>query len=182
MLPYAFTNNDVAQLFAPFGRLARVTVLRDRTTRRSRGVAFVQFARAEDCARAVAVMHDTEVHGLRLACSICRDNGRGHEFMRKRKYSHSVDRATTTSTLNAAVAASAQPKRCFECGEFGHLSYDCPLNVLGARERPAPAKKKLKKKKRFDPHELVHYFNDEGVPDILYVQHACAVSASESTN
>ncbi|KAJ0404629.1 hypothetical protein ATCC90586_001198 [Pythium insidiosum] len=168
MLPYAFTNNDVAQLFAPFGRLARVTVLRDRATRRSRGVAFVQFARVEDCARAVAVMHDKEVHGLRLACSLCRDNGRSHEFLRKRKHSQPPDRSTGTPASTAA-ASTALPRRCFECGEFGHLSYDCPLNVLGARERPAPAKKKLKKKKkRYDPHELVHYFDNEGVTDLLH--------------
>ncbi|TMW64431.1 hypothetical protein Poli38472_013053 [Pythium oligandrum] len=154
MLPYAYTNNDVAQLFAPFGKLARVTILRDKQTRKSRGVAFVQFARAEDCARAVARMHDVELEGFRLACSISRDNGRANEFMRKRKYTP------------APAGATAPSMRCFECGEFGHVSYQCPLNVLGARDPPVH-KKKLKKKKRFDVQERVHYFNDEGVPNIL---------------
>ncbi|ETN03260.1 hypothetical protein PPTG_16300 [Phytophthora nicotianae INRA-310] len=153
MLPYAYTTNDVAQLFAPFGKLARVLVLRDKQTRRSRGVAFVQFARAEDCAKAVAKMDKMPLEGMKLAVSLSRDNGRSREFAKKRKY--------TTS------------QRCFECGELGHVSYECPRNVLGTRERPVTtggksSRKNLKKKKKkFDPHEHAHYFNDEGVTNIL---------------
>ncbi|KAG1687003.1 hypothetical protein DVH05_005743 [Phytophthora capsici] len=153
MLPYAYTTNDVAQLFAPFGKLARVLVLRDKQTRRSRGVAFVQFARAEDCAKAVAQMDKLQLEGMTLAVSLSRDNGRSREFAKKRKY--------TTS------------QRCFECGELGHVSYECPRNVLGTRERPVAtggksSRKNLKKKKKkFDPHERVHYFNDDGVVNML---------------
>lgn len=149
MLPFAYTNNDVAQLFAPFGKLARVTVLRDKASRQSRGVAFVQFARAEDCVRAVAKMHATLLEGMTLACSLSRDNGRSQEFIKKRTY--------------------AQVKRCFECGEHGHFSYDCPRNVLGAREKPLAKRSKLKKKKKFDVAERAHYFNDQGVTNLLYV-------------
>ncbi|KAG7377857.1 putative E3 ubiquitin-protein ligase HTD2 [Phytophthora pseudosyringae] len=153
MLPYAYTTNDVAQLFAPFGKLARVLVLRDKQTRRSRGVAFVQFARAEDCAKAVTKMDKLPLEGMTLAVSLGRDNGRSREFAKKRKY--------TTS------------QRCFECGELGHVSYECPRNVLGTRERPVTtggksSRKNLKKKKKkFDPHERAHYFNDEGVVNML---------------
>ncbi|EEY68878.1 RNA binding protein, putative [Phytophthora infestans T30-4] len=153
MLPYAYTTNDVAQLFAPFGKLARVLVLRDKQTRLSRGVAFVQFARAEDCAKAVVAMNKVWLEGMTLAVSLCRDNGRSREFTKKRKY--------TTS------------QRCFECGDLGHVSYECPRNVLGTRERPVTtggksSRKNLKKKrKKFAPHERAHYFNDEGVTNIL---------------
>ncbi|OWZ05717.1 RNA binding protein [Phytophthora megakarya] len=153
MLPYAYTTNDVAQLFAPFGKLARVLVLRGKQTRRSRGVAFVQFACAEDCAKAVATMDKMPLEGMTLAVSLSRDNGRSREFAKKRKY--------TTS------------QRCFECGELGHVSYECPRNVLGARERPVTtggksSRKNLKKKKKkFDPHERAHYFSDGGVVNML---------------
>lgn len=163
MLPYAYTTNDVAQLFAPFGKLARVLVLRDKQTRRSRGVAFVQFARAEDCAQAVGKMDKMPLEGMTLAVSLSHDNGRSREFAQKRKY--------TTS------------QRCFECGELGHVSYECPRNVLGARERPVTtggksSRKNLKKKKKkFDPHELAHYFNEEGVVNMLYV--ACTACLCE---
>ena len=53
MLPYAYTNNDVAKLFEPCGRIAQydwflsfyhsVTILKDRKTRESKGVAWIQF-------------------------------------------------------------------------------------------------------------------------------------------
>lgn len=33
--------------------------------------------------------------------------------------------------------------RCYECGEEGHLSYECPKNTLGFR-KPPPKKKKKK--------------------------------------
>ena len=35
--------------------------------------------------------------------------------------------------------------RCYECGEFGHLSFQCPSNILG--DRTVPEKKKKKKSK-----------------------------------
>lgn len=158
MLPYAYTTSDVAQLFSPFGKLARVIVLRDKQTRQSRGVAFVQFAREEDCAKAVESMDKTALEGLTLSVSLCRDNGRSREFAKKRKYS--------------------KAKRCFECGEHGHYSYDCPRNVLGSRDKPVSTKK-LKKKKKFDPHELAHYFNTEGATNLLCVA-VCGVPRAHS--
>ncbi|DAZ98914.1 TPA: hypothetical protein N0F65_001353 [Lagenidium giganteum] len=149
MLPFSYTNNDVAQLFSRFGKIARVTILRDKQTRRSKGVAFVQFARTDDCVRAVQAMDKTKLEELTLSCSIVVDNGRSQEFIKKRKYS--------------------KTKRCFECGEHGHYSYDCPRNVLGVREKPSNLKKKLKKKKpkAFDLNERAHYFNDEDAPHIF---------------
>lgn len=62
--------------------------------------------------------------GRKWNCSIANDNGRTSEFIRKRVYPDKT--------------------RCFECGEFGHLSYKCPKNALGNRE-PPPKKKRKKK-------------------------------------
>ena len=53
-----------------------------------------------------------------LTASIAADNGRASEFIRRKVYK--------------------DKSRCYECGEEGHLSYECPRNQLGARERPAP--------------------------------------------
>lgn len=52
--------------------------------------------------------------GRTLRASIATDNGRSAEFARKRTYDNK--------------------HRCFECGSEGHLSYKCPVNVLGERE------------------------------------------------
>lgn len=53
--------------------------------------------------------------------SIARDNGRTEEFTQHRNY--------------------PDKSRCYECGEFGHLSYKCPRNALGSREPPTKNKK-----------------------------------------
>jgi U11/U12 small nuclear ribonucleoprotein 31 kDa protein len=120
-LDYALTNSDLHLLFSRFGRVARVTVLKDRDSRRSRGVAFVLFVQREDAAAAAAEMHGKVLNGRTLSASIAADNGRAKEFIRRREY--------------------RDKSRCYECGEEGHLSYECPRNQLGPRERPAPSKK-----------------------------------------
>jgi U11/U12 small nuclear ribonucleoprotein SNRNP31 len=120
-LDFALTNSDLHLLFSRFGRVARVTVLKDRDSRRSRGVAFVLFVRREDAATAAAEMHGKVLNGRTLSASIASDNGRAAEFIRRRVY--------------------RDKSRCYECGEEGHLSYECPRNQLGPRERPAPSKK-----------------------------------------
>ncbi|XP_015946710.1 U11/U12 small nuclear ribonucleoprotein 31 kDa protein [Arachis duranensis] len=117
-LDYALTNSDLHTLFSTFGRIARVTVLKDRHTRLSRGVAFVQFVTREDARRAADQMHGKILNGRTLSASIALDNGRAPEFIRKRVYKDTG--------------------RCFECGQSGHLSYDCPRNRLGPRQRPPP--------------------------------------------
>ncbi|KAI5420622.1 hypothetical protein KIW84_044444 [Lathyrus oleraceus] len=83
-LDYSLTNSDLHTLFSTFGRIARVTVLKDRHTRLSRGVAFVQFVSRNDAQRAVAEMNKKILNGRTLTASIAADNGRAPEFIRKR--------------------------------------------------------------------------------------------------
>lgn len=54
--------------------------------------------------------------GRTLKLSIAKDNGRSTEFNSKRIYD--------------------DKQRCYECGQDGHLSYKCPVNVLGNRDIP----------------------------------------------
>ncbi|CAJ2638682.1 unnamed protein product [Trifolium pratense] len=120
-LDYSLTNSDLHTLFSTFGRIARVTVLKDRHTRLSRGVAFIQFVLRQDAQRAVTEMNKKILNGRTLTASIAADNGRAPEFIKKRVY-------------------NSETGLCFECGEHGHLSYECPKNQLGPRERPQPKK------------------------------------------
>ncbi|KAI5420607.1 hypothetical protein KIW84_044429 [Lathyrus oleraceus] len=85
-LDYSLTNSDLHTLFSTFGRIARVTVLKDRHTRLSRGVAFVQFVSRNDAQRAVEEMNKKILNGRTLTASIAADNGRASEFIRKRVY------------------------------------------------------------------------------------------------
>ncbi|MEQ2287737.1 Zinc finger CCHC-type and RNA-binding motif-containing protein 1, partial [Ameca splendens] len=110
-----------------------VTIVKDKFTRQSKGVAFVLFLdreSAHNCARAV---NNKQLFGRTVKASIAIDNGRATEFIRRRNYT--------------------DKSKCYECGETGHLSYACPKNLLGERE--PPKKKEKKKKKRAQQPEHV---------------------------
>lgn len=80
--------------------------------------------------------------GRTLKANIANDNGRSSEFIKKRKY--------TDKPI------------CFECGTEGHLSYKCPINVLGSRDPPP---KKIRKKKSEYDEEAFKYWADDSDDD-----------------
>lgn len=121
-IDFSLTNSDLHTLFSTFGKIARVTVLKDRVTRQSRGVAFIQYVSREDAQKAAREMNRKILNGRTLTASIAADNGRAPEFIKKRVYRDKT--------------------RCYECGEAGHLSYECPRNQLGPRERPIPKRER----------------------------------------
>ncbi|KAL2892591.1 U11/U12 small nuclear ribonucleoprotein 31 kDa protein [Bienertia sinuspersici] len=127
-LDYNLTNSDLFTIFSTFGKLGRVTILKDRATRRSRGVAFILFVSRDDAVSAARQMNGKILNGRKLRASIAADNGRAAEFIKRRYYE--------------------DKSRCYECGEEGHLSYECPRNLLGKRERPVPKKIRRKKEQK----------------------------------
>ncbi|XP_041833954.1 zinc finger CCHC-type and RNA-binding motif-containing protein 1 [Melanotaenia boesemani] len=132
-LPFSLTNNDLHKLFSKYGKVVKVTIVKDKNTRQSKGVAFVLFLdreSAHNCARAV---NNKQLFGRSVKASIAIDNGRATEFIRRRNYT--------------------DKSKCYECGDTGHLSYACPKNILGERE--PPKKKEKKKKKRVQQPEHV---------------------------
>ncbi|XP_059307571.1 U11/U12 small nuclear ribonucleoprotein 31 kDa protein isoform X3 [Lycium ferocissimum] len=132
-LDYTLTNSDLHTIFSTFGKVAKVTVVKDRVTRKSRGVAFILFVCRDDAVKAVKGIDKKVLNGRTLTASIASDNGRAAEFIRKKVYK--------------------DKSRCYECGEEGHLSYECPKNKLGPRERPEPSKKG----RRGKMHTFSHY-------------------------
>ncbi|XP_068640560.1 U11/U12 small nuclear ribonucleoprotein 31 kDa protein [Aristolochia californica] len=117
-LDFSLTNSDIFTIFSTFGKVAKVTVLKDRVSRESKGVAFVLFVSLEDARKAVKEMQGKILNKRKLKVSIATDNGRAAEFIRRRVYK--------------------DKSKCYECGIEGHLSYECPRNQLGSRERPVP--------------------------------------------
>lgn len=137
-LDFSLTNCDLYQIFSTFGKIGKVTVMKDKQTRQSKGVAFILFTSQEDAQKAVHTMDGKILNKRTLRVSIAVDNGRAREFIKKRVYK--------------------DKSRCYECGESDHLSYECPKNVLGIRERPIP-------KKRGREHGKFHEDFDRGHSD-----------------
>ncbi|KAM4037074.1 zinc finger CCHC-type and RNA-binding motif-containing protein 1 isoform 1-T2 [Anomaloglossus baeobatrachus] len=141
-LPFSLTNNDLHRIFSKYGKVVKVTILKDKESRRSRGVAFVLFLDKEPAQSCVRALNNKQLFGRVIRASIAIDNGRAPEFIRRRNYT--------------------DKSRCYECGDTGHLSYACPKNMLGDRE--PPEKKEKKRKGRVDMEEVVEeeQSEDEG--------------------
>ena len=129
-LPFTLTNNDIHQVFEKFGKIGKVTILRDKHTRESKGVAFVQYVERASATTACQAINEKQLFDRKIKCVIATDNGRASEFIKKKEY--------------------PDKSKCYECGEFGHLSYSCSKNVLGDREPPPKKEKKVRKRNRED--------------------------------
>ncbi|XP_014473905.1 PREDICTED: zinc finger CCHC-type and RNA-binding motif-containing protein 1-like [Dinoponera quadriceps] len=124
-LPFSLTNNDIHQLLEKYGKIVKVTVLKDKITRLSRGVAFVLFSKQDDALLCANSINNTEIYGRTVKSSIAVDNGRSTEFIHRKDY--------------------PDKSQCYECGQEGHLSYCCSNNSLGPR-KPPPKKMRIRKK------------------------------------
>ncbi|ELU11589.1 hypothetical protein CAPTEDRAFT_212631 [Capitella teleta] len=123
--PFSLTNNDLHKIFEKYGKVVKVTILCDKNTRRSKGVAFVLFLEKESAHQCVKAMNSTEMFGRTIKCSIANDNGRAQDFIRRKVYT--------------------DKSKCYQCGESGHLSYKCPKNLFGDREPPEKKKRRRRK-------------------------------------
>ncbi|KAG8577658.1 hypothetical protein GDO81_010249 [Engystomops pustulosus] len=132
-LPFSLTNNDLHRIFSKYGKVVKVTILKEKDSRRSKGVAFVLFLDKEAAQNCVRALNNKQLFGRAIKASIAIDNGRAAEFIRRRNYT--------------------DKSRCYECGDTGHLSYACPKNMLGDRE--PPQKKEKKRKRRVEVEEVV---------------------------
>ncbi|EFN77344.1 zinc finger CCHC-type and RNA-binding motif-containing protein 1 [Harpegnathos saltator] len=139
-LPFCLTNNDVHQLLKDYGKIVKVTILKDRITRLSRGVAFVLFFNREDAVRCASTLNNTELGGRIVKSSIAVDNGRSNEFTRRRYY--------------------PDKSQCYECGQEGHLSYCCSNNMLGPRKLPPKRAKIRNKNMKQEKCDTNHYDSD----------------------
>ncbi|XP_078138263.1 zinc finger CCHC-type and RNA-binding motif-containing protein 1 isoform X1 [Centroberyx gerrardi] len=138
-LPFSLTNNDLHKLFTKYGKVVKVTIVKDKDTRRSKGVAFVLFLDKESALNCARALNNKQLFGRTVKASIAIDNGRATEFIRRRNYT--------------------DKSKCYECGDEGHLSYACPKNMLGERE--PPKKKEKKKKKKLQQAEQVEDEEEE---------------------
>lgn len=123
-LKFSLTNNDLHKIFDKFGKIARITIAKDSETRKSKGVAFIQFVTEDSACSAIREFNQKLLYGRTVTCSIAKDNGRTPEFITKRYYT--------------------DKSRCYECGQPGHISYVCSKNLLGVRKPPVKKPKNIK--------------------------------------
>jgi len=137
-LPFSLTNNDLHKVFEKHGKVVKVTIMSDKITRKSKGVAFVLYLERDSAHKCVTEMNGIEMFGRTLRCSIAKDNGRAADYIRRKEYK--------------------DKSRCYQCGELDHLSYSCPKNILGDREPPP---KKEKKRRQLEDESENTYDSDD---------------------
>jgi RNA recognition motif-containing protein len=71
-IAFTTTEEDLAQLFHPYGQLGRVQILIDRDTGRSRGFGFVEMPDAREAQAAIAGLNGTSLNGRALTVNEAR--------------------------------------------------------------------------------------------------------------
>lgn len=68
-LPWATTDEDLAELFAPYGEVKRAKIVLDRETNRSRGFGFVDMEEA-DAQKAIEAWNEQQFNGRVLTVNL----------------------------------------------------------------------------------------------------------------
>jgi RNA recognition motif-containing protein len=68
-LDWAMTEEDLTQLFHPYGTIERVQIMTDRETRRPRGFGFVEMPDTTEAQAAIAGLHGTTFGGRTVTVS-----------------------------------------------------------------------------------------------------------------
>ena len=71
-LSYQTGENDLQDYFAQAGAVTAVNLMLDKTTGKSRGFAFVEFADADAAQRAIEQLHNKEFQGRQLTINVAR--------------------------------------------------------------------------------------------------------------
>ena len=71
-LSFDTTENDLQDLFTPFGEVREVALIQDKMTNRSRGFGFVTMGDAKSAQAAIAALHEKNVAGRNLTVNEAR--------------------------------------------------------------------------------------------------------------
>lgn len=75
-LPYTMTDDQLEDIFSGIGRVAKVRVIMDRTTGRSKGFGFVEMDNETLAGEAIDKLNGFETNGRKLKISIAREPSR----------------------------------------------------------------------------------------------------------
>jgi len=88
-LSWGLKDQDLANLFAPFGEVSSAKIVTDKFTQRSKGFGFVEMANDEEAQAAIAQLNGTEVEGRSLVVNESRpkqEGGGGGGGYKKRNF------------------------------------------------------------------------------------------------
>ena len=72
-LPYKVRDNDLAELFSPYGEVSSAKVMMERGTDRSKGFGFVEMDSPESAQTAIKELNDKVLHERALRVSLAQD-------------------------------------------------------------------------------------------------------------
>lgn len=76
-MSYSTTEDELRDLFAPYGEVVSVSVVYDRATGRPRGFAFVEMGTTEAAEGAITALNGQEVGGRQLRVNAAKPQGEG---------------------------------------------------------------------------------------------------------
>ncbi|XP_015272989.1 PREDICTED: cold-inducible RNA-binding protein-like isoform X2 [Gekko japonicus] len=76
-LSFDTNEQNLEQLFSPYGDIAEVVVVKDRETQRSRGFGFITYCRPEDAKDAMRAMNGESVDGRQIRVDQAGKSSRG---------------------------------------------------------------------------------------------------------
>src|SRR5687767_16041906 len=87
-LSWNLKDQDLANLFTPFGEVASAKIVNDKFTQRSKGVGFVEMPNDEQAQAAIAQLNGSEVDGRNLVVNESRpkEGGSGGGGFKKRSF------------------------------------------------------------------------------------------------
>ena len=66
-LPFAMTDANLGEIFSAYGNIVAANVVVDKFSKRSKGFGFVEFENAEDAAKAMEALNNSEQMGRNIA-------------------------------------------------------------------------------------------------------------------
>jgi RNA recognition motif-containing protein len=85
-LSWGLKDQDLANLFTPFGEVASAKIVMDKFTQRSKGFGFVEMPNDEQAQAAIAQLNGSEVEGRNLVVNESRPKEEGGGGFKKRNF------------------------------------------------------------------------------------------------
>ena len=127
-LSFNTSEDELRQMFEPFGQVDRVSIMTDRDTGRSRGFGFVEMASNEDGEKAITALNGTQVGGRTLNVNEARPKTEHAGGGGRDRGGRGGDRGGTVVAAAVAGAAAKNP-------QFRQSSSDRILAIVDVRLR-----------------------------------------------